>query len=76
MSKILKCPHCGSEEYNIKVYFKGMIPEEHKFGRKKVLDREKDYSNLFEIYRSDYIYCNNPDCRRRICRIEELEKEE
>ena len=76
MEKIVyeKCPHCGREEYYIKVYMKGMVPMCYDFKTNKPVAKDNMYDNLFELYRCNYIYCAS--CNRRLKKIEELDLDE
>lgn len=72
--KLEKCPHCGGGEYYIKVYMKGMVPMHYDFKSNTQVTKEGIYSNLFELYRCNYIYCSS--CNKRIKKMEELDLDE
>lgn len=65
-----ECPFCGGNEYVVKRYVKGMIPEVHSFKDNTITENNK-LDKLKTLYISENIYCNS--CKRRICSLNDID---
>ena len=68
-----KCPYCGGTVYEVRTYMKGNIPTIRNFSDNKEQDNPNRYSQLMEVYKPDFIYCANPKCGRRLCKVSEFD---